>query len=190
MSNDVLTTPKNPLRSMGVALGILGVIAIIVGILILVWPGQSAKAVVAIIAVYGIIAGIVYVLLGVLSKTRTGWHRIGNVVLGILFIVAAIIAFANLGAAAVVLAALVGVIIGIVWIIEGAVALTALGRSVQGESQVWSVIFAVISIIAGLVLIFVPVFAALIWWLFLGISLIIQGVIQVVRAVQTARAAK
>lgn len=187
MSNDIARPSTSPLRNMGVALGVLGVIAVIVGLLILLWPGQSAKAIVAIIAAYAVVAGVAYILLGLLSKTRGTWQRVGNALLGVLFIAAAVIAFANLGAAAVVLAALVGVVIGIVWIIEGAVALIAVGRSVQGESQTWAVVFAVISILAGIVLIFTPVFAALIWWLFLGVSLVIQGIVQIVRAVQIVR---
>lgn len=187
MTTELKSKSTSPLRGMGLALGLGGLLAVIVGVLIVAWPDQSAKAVTAIIAVYALIAGIVYLLFGFLSKTRGAWHRISNVILGALFIVASIIAFVNLDTATVVLAVLIGVVIGILWIIEGAVALTALGRSVHGESQTWAVVFAVVSVIAGIALILTPVLAVAMLWLFMGIALIVQGAAQIVRAVQMRR---
>lgn len=77
------------------ALGFGGVLAIVVGALILLWPAKTAMIVTAIVAVYAIIAGIVYATGGIFSKTRGGWARVGLIVLGVLFIGAGIVAFAN-----------------------------------------------------------------------------------------------
>ena len=70
--------------------------ALIVGILILVWPLKTAIVVTAMIAVYAIITGIVYVGLAIFSKTLGGWSRVGHAVLGVLFVIAGIVAFFNL----------------------------------------------------------------------------------------------
>ena len=90
---------KSAVNGIRTALGIGGVLSVIVGILILVWPGKTAMVVTAIIAIYAIAAGLVYAGLGIFSKTKGGWSRVGHIALGILFIIAGIVAFLNLGAA-------------------------------------------------------------------------------------------
>ncbi|WP_375384417.1 HdeD family acid-resistance protein [uncultured Microbacterium sp.] len=169
---------KSAVNGIRTALGVGGVIALIVGILILVWPGHSAQVVTAIIAIYAIAAGLVYAGLGIFSKTKGGWSRVGHIVLGILFTIAGIVAFANLAATTVTIAIFVGILVGIVWIVEGIVSLSTLGAA---ASKGWTVFFAIISIIAGIVLLFSPLYIALLW-LFLGISLIVLGIIQIIRA--------
>ena len=170
---------KSAVNGIRTALGIGGVLAVIVGILILVWPGKTAMVVTAIIAIYAIAAGLVYAGLGIFSKNRGGWSRIGHIVLGIVFIIAGIVAFLNLGQATAWLAFFLGILVGILWIIEGVVALSTLG---DAASKGWTVFFAIISIIAGIVLLFSPLWgAAVLWWL-LGIALIVLGIVQIVRA--------
>jgi uncharacterized membrane protein HdeD (DUF308 family) len=170
------TSAVNGIRT---ALGIGGVLAVIVGILILAWPAKTAMVVTAIIAIYVIAAGLVYAGLGIFSKTRGGWSRLGHIVLGILFIIAGIVAFLNLGVTAAWFATFIGILVGILWIVEGVVALSTLG---DAASRGWTIFFAIISIIAGIVLLFSPFYgAAVLWWL-LGIALIVLGLIQIVRA--------
>ena len=169
---------KSAVNGIRTALGIGGVLSVIVGILILAWPGKTAVVVTAIIAIYAIAAGLVYAGLGIFSKNRGGWSRIGHIVLGIIFIIAGIVAFLNLGATTAWLAVFIGILVGILWIIEGIVALSTLG---DAASKGWSIFFAIISIIAGIVLLFSPLYIAALWWL-LGIALIVLGIIQIVRA--------
>ncbi len=170
------TSAVNGIRT---ALGIGGVLSVIVGILILAWPEKTAMVVTAIIAIYAIAAGLVYAGLGIFSKTKGGWSRVGHIALGIVFIIAGIVAFLNLGAATAWLAVFLGILVGILWIIEGVVALSTLG---EASSKGWTVFFAIVSVIAGVVLLFSPLWgAAVLWWL-LGIALIVLGIIQIVRA--------
>ena len=51
---------KSAVNGIRTALGIGGVLSVIAGVLILVWPGQSAAVITAIIAIYAIAAGLVY----------------------------------------------------------------------------------------------------------------------------------
>jgi uncharacterized membrane protein HdeD (DUF308 family) len=88
-----------------------------------VWPGKTAMVVAAIIAIYAIAAGLVYAGLGIFAAGKGGWSRIGHVPLGVLFIIAGIVA-TNLGATAAWLAAFLGILVGIMWIIEGVVSLS------------------------------------------------------------------
>jgi len=170
---------KSAVNGIRTAFGVGGVIALIVGILILVWPAKTAVVVTAIIAIYAVAGGLVYAGLGIFSKSMGGWARVGHIVLGLLFIVAGIIAFFNLGATTAWLAVFLGILVGIMWIVEGIVALTTLGSS---SSKAWSVFFAIISIIAGVVLLFSPLWGAVVLWWLLGISLVVLGIVQIVRA--------
>lgn len=183
-----MTSTASPQRSaingIRTAFGVGGVIALVVGILILVWPLRTAAVGTAIIAVYAIASGIVYAVLGVFSKSLGGWARVGHIVLGLVFVVAGIIALANLTDTTVFLALFVGIFIGITWIVEGVVALTTLSTS---NSRGWTIFYAVLSLIAGVLLVFSPLYVTLLW-LFVGVSLIVLGVVQIVRAFTFGRA--
>jgi uncharacterized membrane protein HdeD (DUF308 family) len=160
-------------------LGIGGVVAFVVGILILVWPGHALAAVTWLIALYAVVAGIVYIGLGIFSKSFGGWSRVGHIVLGVLYIIAGVIMFSNLAASTALLALFFGVFVGIAWIIEGIVALSSLSRA---QSKAWTVFFAIVSIVAGITLLFSPVAGTVFLWWLLGISLVVLGIVQVVRA--------
>lgn len=173
------TDGRSLVNGVRTALGISGIVSVIVGLLILIWPGKTAVVVTAIIAIYVIVTGLVYVGLGIFSTAKGGWSRIGHLVLGALFIIGGVVAFTNLSATAAWFATFIGIVIGVLWIIEGVVALSTLG---DVASKIWTLIFAVISIIAGIVLLFSPLLgAAVLWWL-LGITLLVLGILQIVRA--------
>ncbi|GAA2015285.1 HdeD family acid-resistance protein [Microbacterium ulmi] len=170
---------KSAVNGIRTALGVGGVLSLIVGILILVWPGKTAVVVAAIIAIYAIAAGLVYAGLGIFSKDKGGWSRLGHIALGVVFIIAGIVAFLNLAQTTAWLAVFLGILVGIMWIVEGIVALSTLG---DAPSKAWSIFFAIISIIAGITLLFSPFWgAAVLWWL-LGIALIVLGILNIVRA--------
>lgn len=185
--SDALTGAKSLVTSIRVTLAVSGVIALIAGIVLLVWPVKSAVIVTGIFASYLVVAGIIYIGLGIFSHSRSGWARIGHIVLGLFYIAAGVIAFANLGAAAATLALIVVIFIGISWIIDGVVALSLLG---QDGSRVWTLLYALLSVVAGIIVLFSPIIAGLAFWLFLGISLVALGLVQIVRALTLGRNAK
>ena len=85
-----------PARGARLALLVGGVVAALFGIAILVWPTKAAVAVTALIAVYAVIGGIVYVFMGLTSRTLGAGGRIGHVLLGLLYVVAGVFAFTEL----------------------------------------------------------------------------------------------
>lgn len=179
MSEAVAET-KSFFKSIRVALAVSGVLALLAGIALLVWPVKSAVIVTAIFASYLIIAGVVYIGLGIFSRAKGGWSRVGHIVLGLLYIVAGVIAFFNLNVAAATLALVVVIFIGVSWIVDGVVALSLLGSD---GSRVWTMIYAILSIIAGIIVLFSPVIAGFALWLLLGISLVVLGIVQIIRAI-------
>src|SRR5690606_29205274 len=109
---------------------------------------------------------------------------IGHIVLGLLYIVAGVIAFVNLPAATATLALITAIFLGVSWIVDGVVSLTLLN---QDASKAWTIIYAILSIAAGVILIFSPLVAAVALWWILGFTLVILGLIQVVRAITLGR---
>ncbi|MBN0038708.1 DUF308 domain-containing protein [Cellulosimicrobium cellulans] len=160
------------------AVGVSGLVSAILGVLILVWPGRTAMVVTAIIAAYAIIAGLVHLGLGLFSGGRGGWARVGRILLGVVFIVAGVLAFLNLGQTTTFLALFLGILVGILWIVEGIVDLTSLR---DAASKTISILFAILSIVAGVVLLFTPLWGVTVLWWLLGLSLIVLGLVNIVR---------
>ncbi|MEW1961698.1 DUF308 domain-containing protein [Microbacterium sp. NPDC077644] len=178
--SESLTEPKSLFTSIRVTLAVSGAIALIAGIVLLIWPLKTAVIVTGIIAAYLIIAGIVYVGLGIFSGKKGGWARLGHILLGLLYIAAGIIAFTNLAAATLTLAAVTAIFLGVSWIFDGVVALTLLNKD---GSRAWTIIYAILSIAAGVIVLFAPLLAAAALWWVLGITLVALGIVQIVRAI-------
>jgi uncharacterized membrane protein HdeD (DUF308 family) len=176
---DLSNVEKSVINTVRAAIGVSGAVSLVVGLLILVWPVKTAVVVAGIIAVYAVIAGVVNLAIGVFSRRLGGWARVGYLVLGAVFLIAAVVSFSNLGAAAAGLAVLVGVLFGISWIIEGVVGLTMVGDS---ASKVWTIVYALIGVVAGILLLMSPLWGAALLWLWLGVSLLVLGIVQIVRA--------
>ena len=182
--SETLAEPKSLFKSIRIALAVSGAIALIAGIVLLVWPGKTLILVTGIIAAYLIIAGIVYIGLGLFSGNKGGWARAGHIILGLLYITAGVIGFLYLQQTAATLALITVIFIGVSWIVDGIVSLTLLHKD---GSRAWTIIYSIFSIIAGIIVIFSPMLAAIALWWILGVTLVVLGVIQIVRAITLGR---
>ncbi|MGF2948074.1 HdeD family acid-resistance protein [Microbacterium alcoholitolerans] len=175
---------KSFVKSVRVFLTVSGVIALAAGIILLVWPGKSATVIagiaVAIIGAYFIIGGLVYIALAIFSREKGGWSRVGHILLGLLYVVAGVIMFANFYASSAALIIITMIFIGVSWIVDGVVSLSLLKNS---TSRVWTLLYAILSIIAGIVVFFAPLYTAAVLWIIVGITLVVLGVVQIVRAI-------
>lgn len=173
------TTTSAPVKGARLALLIGGLAAVAFGIAVLVWPTKAAVALTGVIAVYAIIAGLVYVALGIFSKGLGAGGRIGHILLGILYVIAGIYAFSSLHQSAAFLALFITIMVGVMWIIEGFTSLFTLGQS---GSKALTVIFAIISVLAGFTLLSSPLWGAVFLWWFLGIALVVLGALNIIRS--------
>ena len=174
------TTPiATPVKGARLALLIGGLAAVGFGIAVLAWPTKAAVALTGVIAVYAIISGIVYAALGIFSKALGAGGRIGHVLLGLLYVIAGVFAFSSLQQSAAFLALFLTIMVGVMWVIEGFTALFTLGQS---GSKIATIIFAILSVIAGFTLLSSPLWGAVFLWWFLGISLVVLGILNVLRA--------
>lgn len=165
------------------AFGVGGLVAVVLGLLVLFFPAKSGtvalQVVAAVLAAYALVIGVVYVGMAIFGRSRGGWSRTGHVLLGLLYVAGGVVMMVNLGAAAVVLAVFLTVTVGILWLFEGIMAFTMVKQS---ENKVWTIVFAAISVLAGLALLFSPLMGAVTLWLLLGISMLVLGLVQVIRA--------
>lgn len=185
-SLDSADLSKAAINTVRTTLGISGAVALIVGILITFWPKDSAVVIAVILGIYFIIAGLAYAGMGIFSRGISGGARTLDIILGVLFVIGGVIVLANPSESAVVLGIFLGVLIGILWIVEGVVALVQSG---DAPSRGWAIFFGILSIVAGVVLLFSPLWGAVVLFIIAGIGLIVLGIIQIVRAFTFGRGA-
>lgn len=174
------TTITNPLRLIRTLIGVSGLVAAAIGALILIWPGKTAMVVAWTVIAYTLIAGLTYIAVGIFGGERGAWTRAGFTIIGVIFVIAAIVAFSNLKLTAATLATLLGIVMGISWIGEGVVTLFHARKT---PSTGWALFYGALSTIAGLIMLFSPLWTmAVVWWL-LGISLLALGIVQIIRAI-------
>ena len=177
---------KSAINTVRTTLGISGVVSLLVGILITFWPKESLLVITVILGIYLIVAGLVYVGLGVFARGISGGARALDIILGVLFVVGGVVTLANVQTSAAVLLVFVGVTIGILWIIEGTVAIV---QSSDAPSRGWAIFYGIVSILGGIVLLFAPTWGSAVLFLILGITLMVLGIVQIVRAFSFGRGA-
>jgi uncharacterized membrane protein HdeD (DUF308 family) len=170
---------KSAINGIRLAFGVGGVVALILGVMLLVWPAKTLGVVAIFLGIYFLVAGVIRLAMGIFSKGISGGMRTLNILLGVLLIVAGIIALKNVAATTAALLILVVAVIGVGWIIEGVLAIV---ESRGAPSSGWAITSGIISIIAGIVVLIIPGWSAV--WLILlaGIVLIIVGILGFVRA--------
>jgi uncharacterized membrane protein HdeD (DUF308 family) len=170
---------KSAINGIRLAFGVGGVVALILGVMLLVWPAKTLGVVAIFLGIYFLVAGVIRLAMGIFSKGISGGMRTLNILLGVLLIVAGIIALKNVAATTAALLILVVAVIGVGWIIEGVLAIV---ESRGAPSSGWAITSGIISIIAGIVVLIIPGWSAV--WLILmaGIVLIIVGILGNVRA--------
>lgn len=182
---DVFEFDPNSLGKSGVnavraAFGLVGILSLLLGIALLVWPGKTVAVVAGIVGVYFIIAGIARLALSIFSRGLTAGHRILGLVLGVIVLIAGIVILRNLEAATSVLVLIAVLAMGIGWIVDGIIALVESGRG--NRSAGLGIAFGIFSILAGIVVLVWPGWTALAFAVLVGITLAVLGVVGIVRA--------
>jgi uncharacterized membrane protein HdeD (DUF308 family) len=187
LSLDEKNLTKSAIGAVRAAFGIGGAVALILGIVLLVWPEKTLALVAIILGINFIVLGIIRLALSIFTSGVSGGLRVLGILFGILLIILGVVAIKNAETAGELLAILLVVIIGIGWIIEGVLALVESGNA---PSRGWAITFGIISILAGIVVLVIPTTSAAVLILVAGISLVILGIVGIVRAISFGRAAR
>ena len=154
------------------AVALRGALAILFGIVTLVWPGATMLSLVFVFAAYAIVDGIFAIMSAVRSARRS--ERWGLLVLeGIVDLAAAAVAVVSPG-----LTILTFVLVIAAWAIVTGVLMTVAAFRLQlDHGRWWLVLGGLVSILYGLLLIVAPLVGALVltWWL--GAYALVFGVL-------------
>jgi uncharacterized membrane protein HdeD (DUF308 family) len=164
------TVVKSPGWKRAAQIG-LGILAIILAIYAIVYPGITLVALVWILAIIFLIVGIEKVLSGIFIPSGSRWGTIG---LGILVIIMASIALAYPVGTTVALF----IFLGLALLFEGiALIIHGLGDKTQrGWSRGFSIGVGVLAVIFAILIMASPFFGAVLAGLIIGIILIIIGI--------------
>jgi uncharacterized membrane protein HdeD (DUF308 family) len=91
---------RSAINGIRAGLGISGVVAVILGVVLLFWPVKTLSVLAVFLGIYFLIAGIARLGIGIFSRGISGGIRTLNIVLGSLLIFVAVLALKNVTAAA------------------------------------------------------------------------------------------
>jgi len=165
---------------------VAGLLTIVLGVLVLAWPGPSILVASTLFGVYLLLSGMVELYLG-FTLPRSAATRVMLFISGALSLVLAIMSFRHFGDGYAVL--LLSLWIGIGFIFQGvtAVAVGIGERDLPGRG--WYIVVGIISVSAGLAVLVWPVESIAVLTLATGIWLIVIGIGQAIQAIQTRKAA-
>ncbi|MEV6971232.1 DUF308 domain-containing protein [Hamadaea sp. NPDC051192] len=159
------------------------VTSIVLGLVLLVWPGQTLEVFGWLLAIALFLLGLARILTGVTGH-RTGRARVWRIVTGLIYLIAGVVVAANLPASI----RTIVVLVGIGWIVAGAAEIVAAFQNPPGERSV-AIVIGLMNAFFGLILLVFPspslvfiVWIAAIW-------LILTGVLQLAFAWWLSRSA-
>jgi uncharacterized membrane protein HdeD (DUF308 family) len=158
-----------------------GVLTVLIGVLILVWPGATIVLIAWLFALQLLVTGVIQLVAAFRGDESTG----GRVLLGLLGALSVVVGFLCLWVP-VQTALVIGLLIGALWVVGGVIRiLHALGGHKGGRA--WGVVAGVFSVIGGAIVLVYPGLSlvALIW--IFGVVLVATGLVVVVQAVVAHR---
>ena len=178
---------KAGVNAVRAAFGLVGILAVAAGVALFVWPDKTITVVAAIVGTFLVISGIARLALGIFSRGLSAGHRILDLVLGVVVLLAGIIVLRNLSTSAEALLLIAVLAIGISWIIEGIMAIVESGRSGNGAA---GVAFGVFAILAGIAVMVWPGLTAIAFATLISIALIVLGIVGIGRAFSFGKSVK
>jgi uncharacterized membrane protein HdeD (DUF308 family) len=169
-------------KSTSTSLILFGVLAIIVGIIALAWPGVTVYALVILFAVYAFIAAGLQAVRG--FSSRSAGPVVGHLLLGLVDLAAGVIALVWPGPTALVLVLVIGI-----WAVAGGLVEIFAGFGV-GETAGTRALFilgGLVSVAFGVVLFARPSIGAVTLALLFGLFSIIYGVSEIVLGAELRR---
>src|ERR1700759_5761358 len=159
---------------------LFGVLAAILGVAMLVWPGPSIVVAAALFGAYLVMSGVAMVVLAFALPAASGASRFLYFLSGAVSVILGILAFRHFGEGYAILLLAIWIAVGFIFRGVSAVALAISYPRYPGRG--WSIFFGVISVIFGVGGMVVPFDSIVTLALVVGIWLIILGVTEVISA--------
>jgi uncharacterized membrane protein HdeD (DUF308 family) len=164
-----------------------GLLAVILGIIVLAWPGISILVAAIVFGAYLLVTGIAQVIMA-FSLHVTAGGRILLFISGAAALILAVLAFRHFGEGYAIL--LLAIWIGVGFVFRGVATTVAAISDPTLPGGGWQIFLGVISLIAGVVVIASPFESIITLAIVAGVCLVIIGVFEVVTAFGIRKAAK
>lgn len=162
---------------------LLGIASVLVGIIMLVWPGKTVVVVAILTAIWLIVTGVFQIVRG-FRRGLSGGLRALLFISGILSLILGIIAINSVFQAVEILA----ILVGIAFLFQGFSLVFSAAESSEGRG--WHIFGGIVMLIGGFVILLWPgISLATLAWV-LGIWLVVGGLFEIVAAFSLRSAAK
>lgn len=191
MSNAVIIEQESDAQALSKTWGVLlfiGLASIIIGILVMVWPGKTVVVVAVLLAIYLVVSGIFEIIRG-FGSGLSGGMRALLFIGGILSLILGLFAFR-------------GFVVedspfDAVWLLALFVAINFIFRGVgqlmeaadHQEGRGWNIFGGIVSLLLGIIILVTPGDIVVLAWV-MGIFLVISGIMAVIGAFQVKSLAK
>jgi uncharacterized membrane protein HdeD (DUF308 family) len=156
---------------------LFGLMSVILGVVILVWPGKSIIVAAVLFGVYLVVSGVALVFLA-FRLPVSGGIRFLNFISGVASVILGVLAFRHFGEGYAVLLLAIWIAVG--FIFRGVSSVAAAIDDPQVPGRGWTIFFGVVSMIAGIVVLAYPFHSIVTLALVVGFWLIILGVMEIV----------
>ncbi|MFI9503229.1 HdeD family acid-resistance protein [Nocardia sp. NPDC052566] len=185
-TNSVLEGPLHSLaRSAWQTVLVTGILAVILGVIILVWPGPTLLAAGILFGIYLVVSGFLQ-LMAAFGVPSSAGVRVLAFISGVLSIAIGVFCFRDDLTSIL----LLGLWIGIGWLFRGiAIMMMAISEpSMPGRG--WNIFFGLINAIAGVVLIVWPLESVATLALVVGVWLVVLGIMEIILSFGVRKDAK
>jgi uncharacterized membrane protein HdeD (DUF308 family) len=165
----------------------LGVLSLVLGVLVLAWPGATLLVVAVVFGLQLVVAGAMRISSSGLLPSQPAWLRPVSLALGVLSVVAGVVCLLRPGTSLLVIA----ILIAAGWLSEGVATLAQglrAGRAVPGRT--FLIGSGAVSVVAGLVVAIFPGSSLVLLARLAGIMLVLIGVAELVTAFMARRAGR
>ncbi|MFE7723893.1 HdeD family acid-resistance protein [Nocardia rhizosphaerihabitans] len=177
-TNTVLESPMAALaKKTWQTILVTGLLAVVLGIIVLVWPGPSLLVAGILFGIYMVVSGI-FQLVAAFTHLPSTSFRVLSFISGVLSLIIGVFCFRDDLASIV----LLGLFIGISWLFRGIAILFAAASEKGVPGRGWQIFYGIISAIAGVILIVWPISSLTTLTLVVGIFLIVIGVMEMITA--------
>ncbi len=166
-----------------------GILSLILGVLVLVWPGISILAAAVAFGVYLLITGIAQVVFAFSLHVSAG-SRILLFISGAASLILAVLAFRHFGSDPMLAVLLLAIWIGIGFIFRGVATTISAISDPALPGRGWSIFVGVISLLAGIVVLASPFPSIAILAIVVGVWFVVIGAFEIVSSFGIRKASK
>ena len=163
----------------------LGLVALAIGVVVLVWPGPSILVAAVLFGLFLVLSGIIELVFALTLDVSVG-SRILLLISGGLSLILGVLAFRHFGQGYAVL--LLAIWIGVAFIFQGVTELTLAISHREIPGRGWLVFGGILGMLAGIVVLGWPFSSIVVLALVTGIWLVIIGIARIISAFRTRKA--